>query len=220
MNWSVQVQPSELDYDEGLGGGACGEVFKATLKKSGKPKKTVAVKVFKDFGRRRKTEKYLCVSAFTFLNACLLHIFCREYELFKKEAAILLQIDENPFILRLIGFCAVPTFYALVTEFVSGGDLSSLLESHEHRAEVDKWETRIKFAKQIARGMLHLHSNQPPVMHYNLKAQNVLVECIQYNDGVQFICKVDFLIIKTCPFIKLFLGFRFRSCINVRRQLD
>ena len=111
--------------------------------------------------------------------------------MFKKEAAILLQIDPNPFILRLIGLCAVPKFYALVTEFVSGGDLFSLLQSDEYRAEVEKWETRLSFAKQIARGMLHLHSNQPPVIHYDLKAQNVLVECIRHSESVQFICKVD-----------------------------
>ena len=125
-----------------------------------------------------------------FLLSCFFHR--REYEMFKKEAGILLRIVSNPFILRLIGLCAVPTFYALVTEFVSGGDLSSLLKSDEHRAAVDKWETRVKFAKQIARGMLHLHSNQPSVIHHDLKAQNVLVECTQYNDGVHFTCKVDY----------------------------
>ena len=57
MDRSLEVQRSELDYDEEkdfLGGGACGEVFKATLKKTGKPGKTVAVKVFYDFKRRRK----------------------------------------------------------------------------------------------------------------------------------------------------------------------
>ena len=64
MDRLLEVKRSELEYDEEsdkdfLGGGACGEVFKATLRKDGKPGKRVAVKVFKDFSRRRKTEKYV-----------------------------------------------------------------------------------------------------------------------------------------------------------------
>ena len=114
--------------------------------------------------------------------------------MFKKDAIILLQSIPNPFLLRLIGLCAIPTFYALVTEFVSGGNLSSILKSDEYKAEVEKWETRVKFAKQIAEEMRHLHCSHPPVIHSNLKAQNVLVELIEYNDGAQFTCKVHHLV--------------------------
>ena len=104
---------------------------------------------------------------------------------------MLFGIKPNPFILGLIGVCAVPRFYALVTEFVSGGNLSSFLKSVEQKEAVEKWETRVTFAKQIARGMLHLHGNHPPVIHYDLKAQNVLVEIIPSTKEAQFICKVD-----------------------------
>ena len=109
--------------------------------------------------------------------------------MFKKEASVLLRIEPNPFILGLIGLCAVPRFYALVTEFVSGGNLSSILTSDEEA--VEKWETRVTFAEQIAKGMLHLHGNHPPVIHYDLKAQNVLVEIIPSREEAKFICKVD-----------------------------
>ena len=114
--------------------------------------------------------------------------------MFKKESAVLLQIDPNPFILGLIGLCDIPTFYALVTEFVSGGDLCSFLQSDAFRPEVEKWETRVNFSEQIARGMLHLHSNRPPVIHNNLTARNVLVQITQYHDDIQFICKVNYSI--------------------------
>ena len=110
--------------------------------------------------------------------------------MFKKEASVLLRIEPNPFILGLIGLCAVPRFYALVTEFVSGGNLSSILTSDEEA--IEKWETRVTFAKQIAKGMLHLHGNHPPVIHYDLKAENVLVERIPDEREDQFICKVDY----------------------------
>ena len=108
--------------------------------------------------------------------------------MFKKEASVLLQIEPNPFVLGLIGLCAVPRFYALVTEFMSERDLFSFLMSDE--VAVEKWETRVTFAKQIARGMLHLHENNPPVIHHNLKATNVLVRRISDENKNQFICKV------------------------------
>ena len=107
-----------------------------------------------------------------------------------KEAAVLFGIKPNPFILRPIGVCAVPRFYALVTDFVTGGNLSSFLNKVEYKEAVEKWETQVTFSKQIAEGMLHLHGNHPPVIHYDLKAQNVLVEIIPSIKEVQFICKV------------------------------
>ena len=104
---------------------------------------------------------------------------------------MLFGIKPNPFILRLIGFCAVPRFYALVTEFISGGNLSDFLKSDKHEEAVEKWKTRVSFAMQIAVGMLHLHSNHPPVIHYDLKAQNVLVKIFPGREEAKFICKVD-----------------------------
>ncbi|XP_065845649.1 uncharacterized protein [Oscarella lobularis] len=163
---SLQIDRQDLVYDEDddcIGEGSFGDVFKATLKKDGK-EITVAVKVFADI--RRKSER----------------------ELFKKEASVLLRIEPNPFIVRLIGVCTAHRFHALVTEFVSGGDLSCLLKSDEEA--IEKWETRVTFAKQIAKGMLHLHGNHPPVIHYDLKAENVLVERIPDEREDQFICKV------------------------------
>ncbi|XP_065846025.1 uncharacterized protein [Oscarella lobularis] len=149
------IERNELVYDEDkdfVGGGGYGEVYKATLKKGG-IERQVAVKLFYDF-RNRRTEK--------------------EYEMFKKEASILLRIKANDNVVSLIGLCAVPRHYALVTEFVSGGSLHSLLKSAEHEEIVQKWQSRIAFAKQIAEGMLHLHYNHPSVIHQDLKAHNVL----------------------------------------------
>ena len=114
--------------------------------------------------------------------------------MFKKEATVLLRIKPNPFILGLIGLCAVPRHYALVTEFISGGSLSSLLKSREHKEAVDQWGIRITFAKQIAEGMLHLHYNHPSVIHQDLKSQNVLVDIVRGRKD-PFICKVGHLII-------------------------
>ena len=110
--------------------------------------------------------------------------------MFKKEASILLRIKANDNVLSLIGLCTVPRHYALVTEFVIGGCLHSLLESASHKELVEKWQSRIAFAKQIAQGMLHLHYNHPSVIHHNLKAHNVLVNILP-NLIFPFICKVN-----------------------------
>ena len=109
--------------------------------------------------------------------------------MFKKEASVLLHIKAHDNVLSLVGLCAVPRHYALVTEFVNGGSLSSLLKSSKHEEAVNRWQTRIAFAKQIAEGMLHLHYNQPTVIHCDLKTQNVLVN-IRPNLINPFICKV------------------------------
>ena len=68
MDWSLEVQRSELEYDvdkDYLGGGACGEVFKAILRKAGKPGKRVAVRVFDDY-KRRKKDRYFRGYSFSY----------------------------------------------------------------------------------------------------------------------------------------------------------
>ena len=71
MDPSLQIQREELVYDEDkdfVGGGACGEVYKASLKKDGQ-EKAVAVKLFYDF-KRRRAEKciYLYIREFPCIN--------------------------------------------------------------------------------------------------------------------------------------------------------
>ena len=115
--------------------------------------------------------------------------------MFKREAFILLRIKAHDNVVSLIGLLAVPGYYALVTEFVNGGSLSSLLlESSEHEEEVEKWPTRIMFAKQVADRMLHLHYHHPFIIHQDLKSQNVLVKFVPYL-RIPFICKVDLSIV-------------------------
>ena len=110
--------------------------------------------------------------------------------MFRRESSIFLRIKAHDNVLLLIGLCAVPRHYALVTEFVNGGSLSSLLQSSDHEDAVSDWKTRITFAKQIAQGMLHLHYNYPSIIHQDLKSQNVLVN-ISPNAILPFTCKVD-----------------------------
>ena len=92
----------------------------------------------------------------------------------KKEASILLQIAPHRFVIDLIGLCTNDGRHALVTAFVSGGNLQELLSSDDEA--IQRMGVRITIGKQIAIGMVHLHYNRPPVIRYDLKSDNVLVE--------------------------------------------
>ena len=55
--------------------------------------------------------------------------------MFENEAAVLSCIEPHPHVLRLIGVCTSPRHFAVVTEFVSGGNLHSLLISGDEAIE-------------------------------------------------------------------------------------
>eukprot|EP00118_Oscarella_pearsei_P019604 m.208960 g.208960 ORF g.208960 m.208960 type:complete len:925 (+) comp39723_c0_seq2:472-3246(+) len=161
-----QLHFSPSDF---IGAGRFGEVYEGRLRRNGQP---VAVKVFVK-GRTPDREKVLL----------------------RKEAKILALIGSHPNIVSIIGVCRSIHLYAIVMEFVNGGDLAQLLKSS--CPEVQKFEGRIHIAYQIAAGMNHLHSNSPPVIHNDLTSKNVLVN-IKKNSKYPFTCKIcDFGLSRT-----------------------
>ena len=103
-----------------------------------------------------------------------LTFFCifSEVRTLRKEVAVLLSITKHPNIVRLIGLCDEPREYTLLLEFVDGKDLHDLLlEPHEEKIEekIENWSNRQEIALQIAKGMDHLHSQNPPILHFDLK---------------------------------------------------
>lgn len=60
----------------------------------------------------------------------------------------------------------------ILLEFVERGSLRSVLDGED---ELD-WPLRVRFALDIARGMRHLHSRTPPLLHRDLKSENCLVD--------------------------------------------
>ena len=68
-------------------------------------------------------------------------------------------------------------------------------------AAIQRMEVRITIAKQIAIGMVHLHYNRPPIIHYDLKAVNILVERKGDDD---IICKAS-----RCENIQIFMTLLF-----------
>ncbi|XP_065829581.1 uncharacterized protein [Oscarella lobularis] len=148
----IRISESEIEYDEEtdlLGSGCSGEVYRANLMKNNDVQR-VAIKVFV---KRR--------------------IMPKQSDLLDKEARILLSIKRHPHILSLIGICTSPRCYALVMEYMSGGDLFQVLTSADDHG-IELWENRLGIANQIALGMSHLHKNEPTVIHLDLKSNNVL----------------------------------------------
>ena len=60
----------------------------------------------------------------------------------------------------------------IITELAPGGSLADALKSHPQRND---WATLVRWALDIAYGVECLHSRSPPMLHLDLKPQNVLL---------------------------------------------
>ncbi|OGT07156.1 MAG: hypothetical protein A2X78_00280 [Gammaproteobacteria bacterium GWE2_37_16] len=82
----------------------------------------------------------------------------------------------HPDIVSFYGACQNLEQYnskmCLVMELMPKGTLSKYLQSHPALP----WGTRIKFAINITRGLFFLHSQKPPILHRDLKSDNVLLD--------------------------------------------
>ncbi|KAM9957201.1 hypothetical protein ACTFIW_008941 [Dictyostelium discoideum] len=79
----------------------------------------------------------------------------------------------HPNVMKISGFCIQPLCMAL--EYVRYGSLYSLLSNSS--IEIS-WGLRLQIASEIAKGMQHLHSHNPPVIHRDLKSPNILLNGI------------------------------------------
>jgi serine/threonine protein kinase len=76
----------------------------------------------------------------------------------------------HPNILACLGASLGGTAF-FVTEFMDRGNLSDVL-----RADMDlSWKIKLNMARDVARGVLHLHTHVPPIVHRDLKSLNLLV---------------------------------------------
>ncbi|KAL2097208.1 hypothetical protein ACEWY4_006415 [Coilia grayii] len=98
----------------------------------------------------------------------------RERNCLLKEAEVLHKARFN-YIIQIFGVCNEPEFFCIVTEYMSNGSLDELL--HEKTLyPVLAWPLRMRVLYEIALGVNFLHNMTPPLLHHDLKTQNILLD--------------------------------------------
>ncbi|XP_061696234.1 receptor-interacting serine/threonine-protein kinase 2-like isoform X2 [Syngnathoides biaculeatus] len=98
----------------------------------------------------------------------------RERKCLLKEAEVLHKARFN-YILQIFGICNEPEFFCIVTEFMSNGSLDQLLHEKD-MYPVLAWPLRLRVLYEIALGVNFLHNMSPPLLHHDLKTQNILLD--------------------------------------------
>lgn len=98
----------------------------------------------------------------------------RERNSLLKEAEVLHKARFN-YIIQIFGICNEPEFFCIVTEFMSNGSLDMLLHEKD-MYRVLAWPLRLRILYEIALGVNYLHNMNPPLLHHDLKTQNILLD--------------------------------------------
>ncbi|XP_030827428.1 receptor-interacting serine/threonine-protein kinase 2 isoform X4 [Camarhynchus parvulus] len=91
-----------------------------------------------------------------------------------KEAEILHKARFS-YILPILGICNEPEFLGIVTEYMTSGSLNQLLHGKDVYPDIP-WCLRFRILYEIALGVNYLHNMNPPLLHHDLKTQNILLD--------------------------------------------
>uniref|UniRef100_A0A8C1KUS3 non-specific serine/threonine protein kinase n=1 Tax=Cyprinus carpio TaxID=7962 RepID=A0A8C1KUS3_CYPCA len=89
----------------------------------------------------------------------------RERNCLLKEAEVLHKARFNH-IIQIFGVCNEPEFFCIVTEYMTNGSLDEILLSN----------AQLRILYEIALGVNFLHNMTPPLLHHDLKTQNILMD--------------------------------------------
>lgn len=132
-----------------IGGGVFGTVYKASLGEEG----------------RNLAIKNLVVS-----NMIQYH------EDFDREVRMLGKA-RHPNLISLKGYYWTPQMQLLVTDYAPNGSLHTRLHERLPSTPPLSWPNRLKIILGTAKGLAHLHhSFRPPIVHYNIKPSNILLD--------------------------------------------
>ena len=90
---------------------------------------------------------------------------------FKKEVLVLAALD-HPNVVRLLGFCYKPVLL-IVMDFVDGGTLQDWIAKQQGVTPADDDIYPILIG--TARGMSYLHAQETPILHRDIKSENILL---------------------------------------------
>ena len=100
---------------------------------------------------------------------------CLFRKLLRNEAAIQRKLNHLN-IVGLLGFVfeenvkELSGSYGLVLEFMQYGDLGNYIRKFQMRQQ-----EKVRLICDVAQGMQYLHSQTPPIIHGDLKVENVLI---------------------------------------------
>eukprot|EP01112_Ceratiomyxa_fruticulosa_P014571 TRINITY_DN4189_c0_g3_i1.p1 TRINITY_DN4189_c0_g3~~TRINITY_DN4189_c0_g3_i1.p1 ORF type:complete len:481 (-),score=105.34 TRINITY_DN4189_c0_g3_i1:104-1546(-) len=95
-----------------------------------------------------------------------------EYSEFFDEVRIMSKL-RHPNILQFLGACVQSPHMFILTEFMDRGSLFDII--HDEKIDLT-WPRRISLSKDIARGLLYLHTRKPAIVHRDVKSLNILVD--------------------------------------------
>ncbi|EMP33203.1 Serine/threonine-protein kinase TNNI3K [Chelonia mydas] len=134
------LQLSEIEFHEIIGSGSFGKVYKGKCRN-----KIVAIKRYR---------------ANTYCSKSDVDMFCR-------EVSILCRLN-HPCVIQFVGACLDdPSQFSIVTQYISGGSLFSLL--HEQKRNLDL-QSKLIIAVDVAKGMEYLHNLTQPIIHRDLNS--------------------------------------------------
>lgn len=146
----VRIKYSDIVVEERIGSGAFAVVYRGTYRG-----RDVAVKELLAQPRRTGDAATDTAAAKTTAD-------------FLAEVALMAKLRHRN-VVALVGACERPL--ALVTEYCARGNLYDILRSP---VPLDV-ARRLAIAADAARGMAYLHSARPPIIHRDLKSQNIFI---------------------------------------------
>lgn len=100
----------------------------------------------------------------------------------------------HPNVVLFLGICLDLPNLALVTEYMDEGSLWDTLHPDRQTKSANPipWDKNLKVLADVARGMAFLHGSTPPIIHRDLKTQNILIDenwnCKVCDFGLSRIC--------------------------------
>lgn len=93
---------------------------------------------------------------------------------FSKEIALLRNID-HPYILKIFDYWFTEDSFVFITELMTGGTIRDYLN------KVGPLNSKLirKWGRQILEGLKYLHTQEPPIIHRDIKNENVFVNSSQ-----------------------------------------
>ena len=145
---NLRTLSKEKHTDFVIGDGAFGTVFKSVWETRGF---VVAVKVLKCKQFSKKAEESL-----------------------RHEVEIMANLGHSDHVIDIFGFYADPAGnFALVMSYAPGGSLRDRLDRADFATI--PWSQKWTWVEGIAKGMAWLHSADPPIIHRDLKSDNILL---------------------------------------------